>query len=76
MVVTAEIVKNTPSTKKSVEMLKVVEEIPQLNEDIAYVAVIDRYRGKHIGRGFVKDIKYLSTLLLKLLDTMPITLWL
>jgi hypothetical protein len=29
MVITAGIVKNTPSTKKSVEMLKVVEEIPQ-----------------------------------------------
>jgi adenine deaminase len=58
-VIVAEVVRGTPLTRKVIEALDVVDGVPIVADDVMYVASIDRYRGRYIGKGFAKGVNML-----------------
>jgi len=56
-VIVSEVIPNTPRTAKRVETLPVVNGLVSASSgDVLHVAVVDRYFGRYIGKGFAKNI--------------------
>jgi adenine deaminase len=55
-VIVAEIIPNTPRTAKKVATLPILDGVVRACNSVLHVAVVDRYQGMYIGKGFASNL--------------------